>query len=193
MGYALAEAAIKQGHTVTLISGPVALTVPHGVGFFSVETAQQMWDVTRDVVSQNNTDIAIMTAAVADYRPRFFQPQKVKKTDGELTLELERTPDILASMRPVFGFTGFLAGFAAETNNLIQHSMLKLKRKACDLIIANEVSSANSAFDSNENEVTLCFPDGKTNFLPMQSKLELAQVLIGKIVTLANEKWVAEN
>ncbi len=194
MGYALAEAALEQGHTVTLISGPVALTAPADAKLHRVETAQQMWETTRQVcASDAKPDIAIFAAAVADYRPKIIASQKIKKHADTLTLELERTPDVLGSMRTAFGFRGLLVGFAAETENIVSQAMEKLARKKCDLVIANDVSRTDSGFESDENEVILCLPAGKTETLPKQSKRALAATLIHRIVELAKEKLLAEN
>ncbi|WP_395734898.1 phosphopantothenoylcysteine decarboxylase [Prosthecobacter sp.] len=176
MGYALAAAAHAAGHEVLLISGPVTLPAPSGVQLIRVETAREMYDAVRTHLP--DCDAAIFSAAVADYRPTQAASQKIKKSATTLTLELERTEDILGSVRSQFGFTGFLVGFAAETENLIAHAQDKLQRKGCDLIIANDVSQSGIGFDSTENEVTLCFPLGKTTALPRQSKTVLAHELI---------------
>lgn len=176
MGYALAEAALAAGHEVLLISGPVTLPAPSGVQLIRVETAREMYDAVRTHLP--GCTAAIFSAAVADYRPTQAASQKIKKSATTLTLELERTEDILGSVRSQFGFHGFLVGFAAETENLIAHAQDKLLRKGCDLIIANDVSQSGIGFDSTENEVTLCFPLGKTTALPRQSKTALAHELI---------------
>ncbi len=157
MGYALAGAARHEGHEVLLISGPTTLDVPAGVDFIPVESAQQMYEAVRDMVRK--VDVAILCAAVADYRPVAVAEQKVKKTAERLVLELERTPDILGSMRSVFGFEGVLVGFAAETQQVEEYARGKLTRKQCDFVVANDVSRADIGFDSRENEVLLVFPD----------------------------------
>lgn len=157
MGYALAGAARHEGHDVVLISGPTQLDVPAGVDFVQVETAQQMYEAVRDLL--RGVDVAILCAAVADYRPVVCGTQKMKKGADRLALELEKTPDILGSMRSVFGFEGKLVGFAAETNDVIAYAQDKLQRKQCDFIVANDVSRSDIGFDSRENEVTLVFPN----------------------------------
>jgi phosphopantothenoylcysteine synthetase/decarboxylase len=184
MGYALAEAAHTAGHEVLLISGPVTLPPPSGVQIIHVETAREMFDAVRTHLP--GCDTAIFSAAVADYRPAQVVTQKLKKTAATLTLELERTEDILGSVRSQFAFTGFLVGFAAETENLIAHAQDKLLRKGCDLIIANDVSQPGIGFDSPENEVTLCLPGGTTIPLPRQSKTSLARELIAHISRLSS-------
>ena len=183
MGYALAAAALAQGHEVVLISGPVHLAPPEGAARFQVETAREMFEaVQREIPT---CDIALFAAAVADYRPAAPAAQKIKKHDATLTLELERTEDILGSARSLFGFTGYLVGFAAETERLIEHAQSKLQRKGCDLVIANDVSQPGIGFDSSENTVTLCFASGETQTLPQQSKQTLATVLITEIASRA--------
>lgn len=157
MGYALAGAARHEGHDVILISGPTTLDVPAGVDFVHVESAQQMYDAVRDLC--RDADVAILCAAVADYRPVAYSEQKIKKSDDRMILELEKTPDILGSMRQDFHYNGILVGFAAETRNLLEYGRDKLRRKQCDLIVANDVSRHDIGFDSRENEVTLIFPD----------------------------------
>jgi phosphopantothenoylcysteine synthetase/decarboxylase len=184
MGYALAEAACEAGHEVVLISGPVTIPAPADLQLVQVETAREMFDAVQIYLS--GCDVAIFSAAVADYRPVHVVAQKLKKTSDKLTLELERTEDILASARAKLGFQGFLVGFAAETENLIAHAQDKLLRKGCDLIIANDVSQTGIGFDSLENEVTLCLPGGKTIALPRQSKTALARELIAHISRLSS-------
>jgi phosphopantothenoylcysteine synthetase/decarboxylase len=191
MGYALAEAATAAGHEVTLVSGPVGLAVADGVSLQRIESAEEMAGAVRAICHARPPDIAIHAAAVADYRPRRRQEQKIKKQTDMMTLELERTPDVLGSMRSTFGFTGYLVGFAAETENLIQNAMEKLQRKGCDLMIANDVSRSDRGFDSDENEVVLCHPSGQTEPLPLQSKRELARQIIRRVEVLAREKLMA--
>ncbi|MES2596920.1 MAG: phosphopantothenoylcysteine decarboxylase [Verrucomicrobiota bacterium] len=186
MGYALAEAARNAGHEVTLVSGPVTLAKPEGIAVVKIETAKEMYEAVQKHIS--SADIAIFAAAVADYRPAVKAEQKIKKGAETLTLELERTEDILGSTRSVFGFKGILVGFAAETEKLIEHAQDKLVRKGCDLIIANDVSQPGIGFDSAENAVTLCLPGGRTLVMPQQSKAALASELIRFISSMLNRK-----
>ncbi len=186
MGYALAAAARQRGHEVVLVSGPVWLPPPEGVRCLRVETAREMFDTVRHEIT--DCDIAIFAAAVADYRPVTPAASKIKKTDARLTLELERTEDILGSARSVFGFTGVLVGFAAETDDLIANARDKLTRKGCDLVIANDVSQPGIGFDSAENAVTLCLPSGENRPLPRQSKETLAAALMDFILGLTDAK-----
>lgn len=175
MGYALAGAARHDGHEVILISGPTALDVPPGVDFIHVESAQEMYEAVCDMVKY--ADVAILCAAVADYRPVAYSEQKIKKVGERLVLELERTPDILGSMRDVFGFKGTLIGFAAETQNVEDYARGKLERKKCDFIVANDVSRPDIGFDTRENEVALVFPD-HTEYLEKDTKEHIAMHII---------------
>ncbi|MBQ2814225.1 MAG: phosphopantothenoylcysteine decarboxylase [Akkermansia sp.] len=175
MGYALAGAARHEGHEVLLISGPTTLDVPAGVDFVPVESAQQMYDAVRDLIG--GVDVAILCAAVADYRPVAIAEQKIKKQAERLVLELERTPDILGSMRSTFGFSGKLIGFAAETQDVESYAREKLLRKQCDMIVANDVSRADIGFDSRENEVILVFAE-HTVPLKKDTKEQIAMRII---------------
>ncbi len=176
MGYALAQAAREAGCAVTLVSGPTSLVPPVGTNFVPVDTAKQMFDAVAGIIKAH--DVAIFSAAVADYRPVEIAPEKIKKTEPRMVLELERTSDILGSARVQFGFEGFLVGFAAETENVLQEAHGKLRRKACDLVVANDVSKPGTGFDSDENEVTLCLPGSKSLPLPRSTKIELAREII---------------
>lgn len=185
MGYALAQAAQERGHRVILISGPTIIDVPDGIDFIPIESAADMQQAVEHWISQ--TDIAIFAAAVADYRPLEIANQKLKKSGENITLELVRTPDILASARTRFNFTGTLVGFAAETENLEENALSKLERKGCDLIIANDVSRKDIGFDSSENEVTLVYPNRLVP-IPKGTKTHLAHELIQRIEELSTKK-----
>ncbi|MBX7212310.1 MAG: phosphopantothenoylcysteine decarboxylase [Verrucomicrobiaceae bacterium] len=187
MGYALAAAAREAGHAVTLISGPTNLPQPAGVNFVPVETAKQMFDAVAGVIQAH--DVAVFSAAVADYTPAEVSADKIKKSADQFALALEKTADILGSARVQFGFGGFLVGFAAETRNLIAEAQSKLHRKACDLVVANDVSKPGSGFDSDENEVTLCLPGGRSVPLPKMSKTALA----ARLVKFIDERIAAQN
>ena len=184
MGYALAAAAVLAGHEVVLVSGPVSLVKPAGVEVIAVESARQMFEAVQK--NLKGCDAAIFAAAVADYRPVIVSEQKIKKTGEKLVLELERTEDILGSARSVFGFCGVLAGFAAESEKLVEHAREKLERKGCDVIIANDITQPGIGFDSAENAVTLCLPGGRTKSLPRQPKTQLARTLLAEILHLKN-------
>lgn len=181
MGYALAHAFIHAGHSVLLISGPTALDVPDRVDFIPVETAADMRQAVAHMLGR--VEIAVFTAAVADYTPAVVAGQKLKKTAAGMTLELVRTPDILGSARNEFGFAGTLVGFAAETENLEANARDKLLRKHCDLIVANDVSKPGFGFDSDHNEVLLVYPVD-TVALPAASKHDLSHQLVNIILAL---------
>ncbi|MBK1881117.1 phosphopantothenoylcysteine decarboxylase [Luteolibacter pohnpeiensis] len=181
MGYAVAEAFAKAGHTVLLVSGPTSLDVPDYVDFVPVTTAAEMHEVVGHHLKR--MDIAVFVAAVADYTPAKVAPQKIKKEGDSLMLELVKTKDILGSARGEFGFAGTLVGFAAETENLEANARRKLTGKGCDLVVANDVSEEGRGFDSHGNEVTLCFPD-RTLELPHAPKSELAKDLVETILDL---------
>jgi len=189
MGFALAEAFLAAGNEVILISGPVHLDTPAGVMRIDVESAAEMHAAV--VENIGDVDIAVFAAAVADFRPAQKAGQKIKK-DGRsgdrgslMTLELERTVDILGSVREAMGFSGTLVGFAAETENLAQNARAKLERKGCDLVVANDVSRRDIGFDSGDNEVLLVFRDGREQSMPLQSKRNLADELVGVIDRIA--------
>ena len=181
MGYAVAAAALARGHDVTLVSGPVALEAPVGCRVVAVETAAQMHAAVADVCAEVPThEVAVLAAAVADYRPRAVAEQKIKKGEESMALELERTDDILADMRDRFGFQGLLVGFAAETGNLVANAQDKLRRKQCDLIVANPVGAAASGtgFDSGQNQITVCFRNGGVEAWGRADKSDLAVRLV---------------
>ena len=182
MGYALAGAARHEGHEVLLISGPTTLDVPAGVDFIQVESAQQMYDAVGDMLK--GVDVAILCAAVADYRPVACAEQKIKKNSERMVLELERTPDILGSMRTLFGFEGKLIGFAAETQNVVDYARGKLERKKCDFVVANDVSQPGIGFDSRENAVVLVYPDREV-YLEQDTKEHIAMQIIEHALLLS--------
>lgn len=182
MGYALATAALAKGHQVVLISGPVSIPAPKGASLVRVETALEMHDAVAAAIHE--ADAAIFCAAVADYRVAKVAEQKIKKTGDTLTLTLVKNPDILGSARSVFGFRGLLVGFAAETEKLAEHATEKLHRKGCDLLVANDVSRTDIAFDRDENEVELFYGDGRHESLALASKSEIAAMVIGCIERL---------
>jgi len=181
MGYELAAAFARAGHSVLLVSGPTALNVPDRVDFLPVETAAEMQGAVSNHLGRS--DIAVFAAAVADYTPAAVAPEKLKKSAATLTLELVRTPDILGSARTPFGFTGTLVGFAAETENLVSNARDKLTRKRCDLVIANDVSKPGVGFDADHNEVVLVYPD-HVEELPRATKHDLAHQLVQAILEL---------
>jgi phosphopantothenoylcysteine decarboxylase / phosphopantothenate---cysteine ligase len=181
MGYAVAEAAARRGARVILVSGPVNLDTPPGVERVDVRTAEQM----HRAVNQKFPDssIAIFAAAVADYRPVETAGEKIKRNKEPLSLMLEPTPDILASVASRKG-QAIVVGFAAETQNVAENARKKLVAKNADLIVANDVTAEGAGFDHDTNIVTLFSRDGRDLALPKLSKSEVAQRILDEIVRL---------
>lgn len=176
MGFALATEAARRGARVVLVAGPVRLATPAGVERVDVTTAREMEDSVREHAAV--ADMVVMTAAVADFRPRHRAPTKIKKEDGvPAPLELEENPDILAGLRDVAP-AAVIVGFAAETRDLERNARRKLERKRVDFLVANDVSRKDIAFDSNANEVTVFRRDGEPLFLSRRPKEELAASLL---------------
>ena len=184
MGYALAEAALRRGAHVILVSGPVALKPPGAAEVMRVETAEQM----RDAVMANlgRASIAIATAAVADFRPKQAAGDKIKRK-GPITMELEPTSDILAEMAKA-GQKPLLVGFAAETSNVLANAKDKLERKQLDLIVANDVSKEGVGFDSDRNAVTILARDGQVAEVKETTKWEVAHRVLDEVVALKQRK-----
>lgn len=192
MGYAIAEAFAKQGAEVTLISGPVNLSVPNGVNIVSIKTAAEMWQQSMQAAVSN--DIFIGCAAVADYRVAEIATQKIKKSGEELTLKLVKNPDIIADVGHLTQQRPFTVGFAAETQDVENYAKDKLERKNLDLICANDVSIAGQGFSSDNNALQLFWRQGNLS-LPLAPKSELAQQLVRQIIQLyqAEKKNNEEN
>lgn len=183
MGYALAEAAAKQGATVTLISGPVSLATPNKVNRIDVDSAQQMFDAVSANAAQH--DIFISCAAVADYRPETIADQKLKKVDGkdDMTIQMVKNPDIVASVASMSEGRPFTVGFAAETQDVEKYARGKLERKNLDMICANDVSVEGQGFNSSSNELHLYWKDGDKS-LPLDSKDTLGFHILDQIQQL---------
>ena len=182
MGYAIAEAARDLGANVTLISGPSALPPLAGVNFFKVESARDM----RRLVLENfpESQIVIKAAAVADYRVKNVADHKIKKNDEELTLVLEKNPDILKELGQKKQKGQVLVGFAAETQNLIQYAQSKLEKKNLDMIVANDVSKPQAGFNVDTNLIKLLKRDGSIEELPLMSKKDLAYIILNHVMKI---------
>lgn len=178
MGYAITAAAAARGAQVTLISGPTALACPVGVETIDVVTAKEMFEAV--VRRSRDQDIIIKAAAVADYRPAAVAPEKVKKGEGEMTLALERTHDILAWLGEHRAPGQFLCGFSMETTDVLKNSRDKLLRKHIDLIAANDLREAGAGFAGDSNHLVLISKDEVID-LPMVSKTEAAHLLLDEI------------
>ncbi|MFO7819300.1 MAG: bifunctional phosphopantothenoylcysteine decarboxylase/phosphopantothenate--cysteine ligase CoaBC [Halanaerobacter sp.] len=153
MGYNLARVAQARGADVKLVSAPTNLAKPNGVDLINVETAQEMYQEV--ICLQEKQDIIIMAAAVADYRPQKVRNKKMKKSSGELRLDLERTKDILYQLGQLCNSEQILIGFAAETEDLLANAQQKLKKKNLDFIVANDVSASDVGFASDDNQVII--------------------------------------
>lgn len=175
MGYALAKAAVKMGAKVILVSGPTNLSKPEGLlEFVQVRSAQEMYE---DVIKRfKDVDGAIACAAVADYKPKYYSNEKIKKKDGDLTIVLDRNPDILLEMGKLKN-NQFLVGFAAETQNLIENALGKLKKKNLNMIVANDASN----MQKNTNEIYIIKGENEIKSIPEKSKEELAFDILREI------------
>ncbi len=183
MGYALAEAARDRGAQVVLVSAPSALSKPFGVKAVDVGTAQEMYEAVNRAVAK--ADALIMAAAVADYRPRNVSKNKIKRTKAaSLTLELERTPDILAKVEGKF----LKIGFAAESENVMANAKEKLEKKRLDLIVANDITAKGSGIGANSNKVIIIDRKGKVEKLPLLPKREVADKILDRVVALLAAK-----
>lgn len=174
MGFALAAEAARRGARVVLVAGPVSLATPPGVERVDVVTARDMERAVREHAPA--ADLIVMAAAVADFRPSRTAGAKIKKEKGLPTVELEENPDILAGLRDVAP-RAVIAGFAAETEDLERNARGKLERKRADLLVANDVSRSDIAFESRDNEVTVFRREGEPVFFPRQPKSQLAASL----------------
>jgi phosphopantothenoylcysteine decarboxylase/phosphopantothenate--cysteine ligase len=182
MGYAIARIARRRGARVIMVCGPTALSVPCGVEVARVVSARQMRDAVMARMAE--ATVVIKAAAVADYRPALRAEQKIKKgQEAELSLALEKNPDILAELGRV-KTTQLLVGFAAETTDLMENARKKLESKNLDLIVANDVSRSDAGFDVDTNAVRLLYRDGSSEELPLLSKDEVARQLLDRIVRL---------
>jgi len=176
MGFALAEAARDRGAEVTLITAPASLPPPAGIEVIKVRTAGEM----KEAVSQAavKAHALLMAAAVADYAPRTIAKSKIKKESaGILAIELVKTPDILAEVKGSF----IKVGFAAESEDLTANAKKKLQQKNLDLIVANDITQADSGFDVDTNRVTIIDKSGKVEELPLMSKREVADKILDRV------------
>jgi phosphopantothenoylcysteine decarboxylase/phosphopantothenate--cysteine ligase len=178
MGYAIAEAARDRGAEVVLVSAPTALPTPYGVRLEPVQRAVEMRDAV--VRECRDAQALVMAAAVADYQPAATAEQKMKRRAKTLRLELTRTPDILAEAGK-----GFVrVGFAAESENLVANARRKLESKGLDLIVANDISGPETAFDADTNRVVILDRAGGEERLPVMTKYEVAQRILDRVVEL---------
>ena len=184
MGYALAEAALRRGARVLLVTGPTSITPPGAAELTRVETAEEMRAAVLEKLP--GSTIVIKTAAVADFRPKLASGQKIKR-QGPITLELEPTADILAEIGRHRSSSGdhrqIVVGFAAETNDVLEHARGKLSSKSLDMIVANDVSREGIGFDSDRNAVTV-ITQNEVIEVAETSKWEVAQRVLDQVVKL---------
>ena len=178
MGYALAEAAMQRGAEVTLVSGPVSLTPPPFVNVVSVTSAQDMYNAVTSLAPEQ--DAIVKAAAVADYAPSKVSTEKVKKKDGDMSIPLTRTQDILKYLGEHKKSGQFLCGFSMETEHLLENSQTKLIKKNVDMIVANNLKTAGAGFGTDTNVVTL-ITKNDIQELPLMSKEEVAHAIWNKI------------
>jgi phosphopantothenoylcysteine decarboxylase/phosphopantothenate--cysteine ligase len=181
MGFDIAESAANLGAEVTLISGPTHLNVKNSViNLIRVTSAQEMYDACHKHF--NEADVTICAAAVADYRPKSVAEQKIKKAEASLTIELEKTQDILASLGKIKQ-KQFLIGFALETENEIDNAKLKIQKKNLDLIVLNSLQDEGAGFGKPTNKITFIDKDFVVEPMPLKSKEAVADDVINKVIT----------
>ena len=178
MGYAIAEVARDRGARVVLVSGPVSLEAPEGVELVSIVSAQDLFDAVSARYAE--FDAVVAAAAVADYRPKTVADNKMKKKDGDLSIELERTPDTLSWLGAHRVAGQRLCGFSMETENMVENSRAKLEKKHLDMIAANNLKTEGAGFGVATNVVTLITKDGIKE-LPLMGKDEVAGCLLDEI------------
>ncbi|MCI5501755.1 MAG: bifunctional phosphopantothenoylcysteine decarboxylase/phosphopantothenate--cysteine ligase CoaBC, partial [Lachnospiraceae bacterium] len=184
MGYAIAKIASLRGADVTLVSGPVSIEPPRFVNVINVESAEEMFN---EVSSKaDSMDIIIKAAAVADYTPVSVADEKIKKKDGDLSIPLKRTKDILKYLGENKKENQFICGFSMETENLLENSKKKLEKKNVDMIVANNVKVEGAGFGVDTNVVTLITKDGYKE-LPQMSKEDVAAAILDAIINSENK------
>jgi phosphopantothenoylcysteine decarboxylase/phosphopantothenate--cysteine ligase len=195
-GFALAQAAIDLGAEVVLVTGATTLSAsetPVGARRVDVRTAQEMLEAVLHALP--GVDGLLMAAAVADFRPAAPAAHKIKKESGVPQIHLEPTPDILAAVRRFkaeTGWRGLTFGFAAESRHLLENARHKLEAKQLDLIVANDISASDAGFAVDTNRVTLLYPDGRTEPLPLLSKAEVATEVLARLAALLSPQATGE-
>ena len=192
MGYAIAKIARRRGAEVVLVTGITSLPPPRSdIRVINVVTAEQMRAVVME--EQRRASVIIKAAAVADYRCKEESCEKIKKKIGrdEITLALTKNPDILEELGRIIG-DRVLVGFAAETENVVEHARDKLQRKHLDLIVANDVSKSGIGFGADDNEVTIIDAAGRAVHVPRLSKDEIAQIILDEALKVAKKKKKTE-
>ncbi len=180
MGIAIAEEALAIGAEVTLICGPSNVKSSSKIKRINVQSAQNMFDAVMQL--QETQDVLILSAAVADYRPKIVAENKIKKSDTKLTIELESTPDILASLGQQKRQNQLLVGFALETNNELENAKGKLVKKNCDLLVLNSLQDAGAGFGHDTNKVSILDRHNNIATFELKSKAEVAKDILRTII-----------
>lgn len=186
-GFALAQVAIDRGANVTLIAAPTSLPTPEGVNRVNVTTAAEMLEHTQ--MASEKADALLMAAAVADYRPKNTENEKIKRQKGVPEVKLEPTPDILAEImkrKKKSGYPKRIIGFAAESQDLLENAREKLEQKGVDLIVANDITAADAGFSVDTNRVTLLSNSGEETELELMSKVQVAEQILDRLEALLN-------
>lgn len=186
MGYAIARSAKMRGAQVTLITGPVSLAPLDGVRMVPITSACEMREAVMEALPQS--DLVIKAAAVGDYRPAQFQDDKIKKHDEDMSISLVRNPDILAEIGENRRDDQVICGFSMETRDLLENSTKKLKKKNCDVIVANNLKVKGAGFAGDTNVVTLLYRDGTVEPLELMEKDSVADILLERLVALYRKK-----
>ena len=186
MGYSIAKEAIERGADVTLITGPTNLTPPQNLKkLVKIESAKDMYEAVLENLDEN--DVVIKSAAVADYKPKNYSNKKIKKSDDDLVIELDRNKDIAQEIGKIKN-NKILVGFAAETNDLIENASLKIKKKNLDFIVANDLTKEGAGFGVDTNIVKIIDKEGNITEYPKMKKEEVANIILDKIKVLLDEK-----
>jgi phosphopantothenoylcysteine decarboxylase/phosphopantothenate--cysteine ligase len=181
MGYAIAKVAAYRGAKVILVSGPVNLPIPHHVTLVNVKSAKDMFEAVKK--ESDTCDIIIKAAAVADYRPKTYCEEKIKKKEGEINIELEKTDDILKYLGENKKKGQILIGFSMETNNMVENSKPKLIKKNLDMIVANNLKDKGAGFCTDTNLVTI-ITKNECKELPLMSKEKVGDAIFNEILNL---------
>ena len=185
MGYAIARAASDRGAEVTLVSGPVSLRAPEFVHTVPVRSAEEMYQAVTEHFS--SADVLIMAAAVADYTPADYHQEKMKKQEGDFSLPLKRTRDILKSVGETKQQHQIICGFSMETENMLENSRKKLQSKRCDLIAANSLRQDGAGFGTDTNIITL-ISSGEIKELPLMSKTDAAHCILDAVLAVKDHR-----
>lgn len=180
MGIAIAEAAAENGAEVTLICGPSIVQSSGKINRINVQSAQEMFEAT--MTEELTNDVLILSAAVADYRPKKIANSKIKKSDSNLSIELEPTPDILASLGAIKKKNQLLIGFALETDNEAENAKSKLIRKNCDMIVLNSLNDSGAGFGHDTNKVSILDRHNNITTFELKSKAEVANDILQAII-----------